>query len=139
MTAHMMVFVTTNRFSTTRPFYGPSATMRLPYPTDYTPDLVRAAVQLFDRIYRLGFHYQKCGVMLMYLSPAAYHRRDLFDTRDQARQARLMRALDRLNADHGARTVHVGNLGGSRPAWAMRQAFRSPRYTTNWKELPVVR
>jgi DNA polymerase V len=50
-----------------------------------------------------------------------------------------MRALDRLNADHGARTVHVGNLGGSRPAWAMRQWFCSPRYTTNWMELPVVR
>jgi DNA polymerase V len=50
-----------------------------------------------------------------------------------------MRALDRLNADHGARTVHVGNLGGRRPVWAMRQAFRSPRYTTNWQELPVVR
>jgi DNA polymerase V len=139
MTALIMVFVMTDRFSTTRPFYGQSATMRLPYPTDYTPDLIRAAVQLLERIYRPGFHYQKCGVMLMDLSPAAYHRRDLFDTRDQARQARLMRALDRLNADHGARTVYVGNLGGSRPAWAMRQAFRSPRYTTNWQELPVVR
>jgi DNA polymerase V len=139
MTSHLLVFVTTNRFSTTRPFYGQSASMRLPYPTDYTPDLIRAAVQLLQRIYRPGFHYQKCGVMLMDLSPAAYHRRDLFDARDQARQARLMRALDRLNADHGARTVHVGNLGGHRPVWAMRQAFRSPRYTTNWQELPVVR
>jgi transposase len=36
-------------------------------------------------------------------------------------------------------TVHFGHLGGSRPAWAMREAFRSPRYTTNWKELPIVR
>jgi len=34
--------------------------------------------------------------MLMDLSPAAYHRRDLFDTRDQARQVRLMRARNRL-------------------------------------------
>jgi len=139
MTEHVMVFVMTNRFSTTRPFYSQSATMRLPYPTDYTPDLLRAAVQLLERIYRPGFHYQKCGVMLMDLSPAAYHRRDLFNTRDQVRQSRLMCALDQLNADHGAHTVHFGNLGGSRPVWAMRQAFRSPRYTTNWKELPVVR
>jgi DNA polymerase V len=139
MTAHLMVFVTTNRFSTTRPFYGQSATIRLPYPTDYTPDLVRAAVQLLERMYRPGFHYQKCGVMLVDLSPAAYHPRDLFDTRDQVRQSRLMCALDQLNAGHGARAVHVGNLGGSRPAWAMRQAYRSPRYMTNWRELPVVR
>jgi DNA polymerase V len=139
MTAHLMVFVTTNRFSTTRPFYGQSATVRLPYPTDFTPDLIRAAVPLLERMYRPGFHYQKCGVMLMDLSPTAYHRRDLFDARDQARQARLMHALDRLNADHGARTVHVGSFGGSRPAWAMRQQCCSPRYTTQWQELPVVR
>jgi DNA polymerase V len=139
MTAHLMVFVMTNRFSTARPFYGQSAAMRLPYPADYTPDLIRGAMQLLERIYRPGFHYQKCGVMLMDLSPATYHRRDLFDTRDQARQARLMHALDHLNADYGARTVHFGNLGGSKPVWAMRQQFCSPRYTTNWAELPVVR
>jgi DNA polymerase V len=139
MAAHIMVFVMTNRFSTTQPFYSNHAAMRLPYPTDYTPDLIRAAVPLLERLYRLGFHYQKCGVMLMDLSPVAYHRRDLFNTRDQARQSRLMRALDQLNADYGARTVHVGHLGKSRPAWAMRQAFHSPRYTTNWAELPVVR
>jgi DNA polymerase V len=139
MTSHLMVFVMTNRFATTRPFYGQSATMGLSYPTDFTPDLIHAAVQLLERIYRPGFHYQKCGVMLMDLSPAAYHPRDLFDTRDQPRQARLMRALDRLNADHGGRTVHFGNLGGSRPAWAMRRQWCSPRYTTRWQELPVVR
>jgi DNA polymerase V len=139
MAAHLMVFLMTNPFATARPFYGNSAGTRLTYPTDYTPDLIRAAVALFERLYRPGFHYQKCGVMLTDLSPAAYYPRDLFDTRDHTRQARLMHALDAMNADHGARTVHVGSLGGRRPAWAMRQAFRSPRYTTRWMELPVVR
>jgi DNA polymerase V len=98
-----------------------------------------AAVALFERLYRPGFHYQKCGAMLTDLSPAAYSPRDLFDTRDHARQARLMHALDAMNADYGARSVHVGNLGGRRPTWVMRQAFRSPRYTTRWAELPLVR
>jgi DNA polymerase V len=83
--------------------------------------------------------YQKGGVMLLDLWPARQVQADLFDTRDRAREAWLMRALDALNAEHGARTVRVGNLGGTRPAWAMRQAFRSPRDTTNWRELPVVR
>jgi DNA polymerase V len=78
-------------------------------------------------------------VMLLDLSPATPVQADLFDTRDRARQERLVRALDALNTEYGARTVHVGDIGGSRPAWAMRQAFRSPRYTTHWQELPVVR
>jgi hypothetical protein len=34
--------------------------------------------------------------------------------------------------------ARVGNVGGKRPAWAMRQAFRSPRYMTRWRELVVV-
>jgi DNA polymerase V len=139
MAGQIMVFVTTNRFSASRPFYANSATVRLPYPTDFTPDLVEAATQLLESLYRPGFYYQKCGVMLLDLSPAHQQQSDLFDPRDRAREAWLMRALDSLNADYGARTVRVGNVGGKRPAWAMRQAFRSPRYTTRWRELPVVR
>jgi DNA polymerase V len=139
MAAQVMVFVTTNRFSASRPFYANSATVKLPYPTDFTPDLVEAAAQLLGTLYRPGFHYQKCGVMLLDLSPATEVQADLFDPRDRAREARLVRALDTLNTDYGARTVRVGNVGGKRPEWAMRQAFRSPRYTTNWRELPVVR
>jgi DNA polymerase V len=139
MEAQVMVFVTTNRFSSTQPFYANSATVTLPYPTDFTPDLIEAAMQLLEKLYRPGFHYQKCGVILLDLSPVMRVQADLFDTRDRRREAWLMRALDALNTDYGARTVRIGNTGGSRPAWAMRQAFRSPRYTTNWKELPVVR
>jgi DNA polymerase V len=139
MAGQVMVFVTTNRFSASQPFYANSATVKLPHPTDFTPDLIEAATRLLDRLYRPGLHYQKCGVMLLDLSLATQMQADLFDTRDHAREAWLMRALDSLNADHGARTVRVGNHGGKRPAWAMRQAFRSPRYTTQWRELLVVR
>jgi DNA polymerase V len=135
----IMVFVTTNRFAASRPFYANHATATLPYPTDFTPDLVEAAMRLLETLYRPGFAYQKCGVMLLDLSPMTHVQADLFDTRDRAREAWLMRALDTLNSDHGSHTVRVGHHGGKRPAWAMRQAFRSPRYTTNWKELPVVR
>jgi DNA polymerase V len=139
MAGQVLVFVTTNCFSAQQPFYANSATVRLSYPTDFTPDLVEAATPLLGRLYRPGFHYQKCGVMLLDLTPAHQQPADLFDTRDRAREAWLMRALDSLNAEYGARTVRVGHVGGTRPAWAMRQAFRSPRYTTRWRELPVVR
>ena len=50
MAGQLLVFVTTNRFSATQPFYANSATVRLPYPTDFTPDLVEAAVQLLERL-----------------------------------------------------------------------------------------
>jgi DNA polymerase V len=77
--------------------------------------------------------------MLPDLSPVTQVQADLFDTRDRSGEVWLMRALDSLNTEYGVRSVRVGNVGGKHPAWAMRQAFRSPCYTTNWRELPIVR
>jgi DNA polymerase V len=138
MAQHMTVFLMTNRFAADLPFYSKSASCQMQFPTDYTPDLIRCATQLLERIYRPGLQFQKCGVMLMDLTPAARHRRDLFDDRDQERYARLMKAVDSINADYGARTVHFGSFGNRRPRWTARADFRSPRYTTRWEEIPVV-
>lgn len=40
-------------------------------------------------------------------------RHDLYDNRGQHRQARLIKAVDLINAGHGARTVHFGDIGGA--------------------------
>jgi DNA polymerase V len=78
-------------------------------------------------------------MILLDLSLVTRVQTDLFDAWDRSREAWLIRALDALNTAYGARTVRVGNVGGTRPAWTMRQAFRSPRYTIRGREVPVVR
>lgn len=135
----LTVFLMTSPFAQDRPFYSNSMTRKLLFPTDYTPDLIDAAATILEKIYRPGYLYQKCGVMLTDLVPAARERHDLFDERDRQRQSRLMKALDAINSDHGMRTIHYGDLGGSKPQWGMRAAFRSPRYTTRWGDIPTVR
>lgn len=135
----LTVFLMTSPFAKDRPFYSNSMTRKLLFPSDYTPDLIDAAVTILEKIYRPGYVYQKCGVMLTDLVPAMRERHDLFDERDRQRQSRLMKAVDAINADHGTRMIHFGDLGGIRPQWAMRAGFRSPRYTTRWEEIPLVR
>ncbi|MGE0278452.1 MAG: Y-family DNA polymerase [Nitrospiraceae bacterium] len=135
----LTVFLMTSPFDKDRPFYSNSMTRKLLFPSDYTPDLIDAAATILEKIYRPGHAYQKCGVMLTDLVPATSTRHDLFDERDRQRQARLMKALDAINSDHGARAIHFGNLGGARPQWATRAGFRSPRYTTRWGEIPQAR
>jgi DNA polymerase V len=138
--AHRLtVFLMTSPFDKDRPFYSYSMTRKLLFPSDYTPDVIDAATTILEKIYRPGHAYQKCGVMLTDLIPAARERHDLFDDRDQQRQARLMKALDGINSDHGACAIHFGNLGGMKPQWATRAGFRSPRYTTRWEEILLVR
>jgi uncharacterized protein DUF4113 len=64
---------------------------------------------------------------------------DLFETNDADRQLRLMRAVDTLNRDYGARTVHFGYLGGPKPKSSLRANFISGPYMTSWSELRIVR
>lgn len=135
----LTVFLMTSLFAKDRPIYSNSMTRKLLFPTDYTPDLIDAAVTILEKIYRPGYVYQKCGVMLTDLVPAMRERHDLFDERDRQKQSRLMKAVDAINGDHGTHMIHFGDLGGIRPQWAMRAGFRSPRYTTRWEEIPLVR
>jgi DNA polymerase V len=94
MAERITVFARTDRFNPSRPCYSRTLTATLPFPTDYTPDLIRPALRLLDAIYKPGLTFQKCGVMLTVLRPVERTRRDLFETRDPERQARLMQALD---------------------------------------------
>jgi hypothetical protein len=77
--------------------------------------------------------------MLTKLVVADRTKRDLFETRDPDRQLRLMRAVDALNRDYGARTIDIGYLGGAKPKSSLRANFISGRYTTSWSELRIVR
>jgi DNA polymerase V len=101
--------------------------------------LIAPVLRLFDAIRKPGLGFQKCGIMLTNLVVADRTKRDLFETDDPDRQLRLMRAVDALNRDYGARTVHFGYLGGPKPKSSLRANFISGRYTTSWSELRIVR
>ena len=55
-----------------------------------------------------------------------------------AKGERLMAAMDAINARFGRDAVRLAACGIEQP-WQMRQAARSPRYTTVWDELPTAR
>jgi DNA polymerase V len=55
-----------------------------------------------------------------------------------------MSAMDTLNNRFGRDSVRLGTTavasnGAEVAVWATRQERRSPRYTTRWDEIPVVR
>jgi DNA polymerase V len=85
-----------------------------------------------------GYRYKKAGGILTALVPAHQVQTHLFDRHDRERSQRLMAALDALNTQWGAGTVRYGAVG-VQPRWTMRCGRRSPRYTTRWQELVVVR
>jgi DNA polymerase V len=133
------VFVQTNRFRDNDPQYNASVVVPLADATDDTMALTATALSGLRHIYREGFAYKKCGVMLMELGAKANRQETLFDdVAARIKSAKAMAVMDKLNLAFGRGTIRVGAAGVTQ-RWAMRSENRSPRYTTNWKELPVAR
>lgn len=74
----------------------------------------------------------------MDLSEAAHQQTSLFQSTLDPRAALKMQALDALNERFGRGTIRSASCGTTK-SWAMRSGARSPRFTTQWDELPVAR
>ncbi|KTD60822.1 Y-family DNA polymerase [Legionella shakespearei] len=138
---HLSIMIQTNRFRQDLPQYQQSIGFKLVSPTDDLRYLTRCAKFCLRKIFRPGFHYQKVGVYLGDLVEKKYLQLDLFNQRsDEERQQteQLMSVFDSINKKFGRHTVRLAAEGHVRP-WAMRIQMRSPSYTTEWSELPVVR
>ncbi len=132
----LTVSLTTNEFKE-GPQYSNSLTLKLPVVTDSTSELIRCALQGIRAIYRDGYRYKKAGVMLTGLVPVGQTQADLFDSHDRRKAMRLMAALDSINDRWGAGTLQYA-ASGITNAWKTQFHRRSPAYTTQWSELPIV-
>lgn len=124
------------------PRFSRSILVPLVRPTADTRLLVEAAAAGMRAIYLPGFNLIKAGVILMDLVGPDVHQDELaFEDPPVRDLGPLMSALDGLNARYGKGTVHVASTGQTRANqdWSMRQERRTPRYTTEWSELPTAR
>lgn len=135
---HMVVFLHNSPFAKTEPFYSNSASFLLPHATSDTAELITHACNGLKPIYRPGFHYAKCGVMLTELVSEGQEQRDLFDSRDQDRRRRLMAALDSVNSRMGRDTLFYA-AAGIRRDWRAFANMKSQHFTTAWDQMPIVK
>ena len=133
----LQVFVHTNQFRPEDPQYSNAVTIPLPYPTSDTRKLAAAAAMGLRAIYKNGFMYKKCGVMLLDLTPAGVIQRSLFDAVEENYQhsATVMAALDGINSRFGRDTLKVAAAGIAK-RWVARAENKTQCFTTRWSELP---
>jgi len=135
--AFLTAFIRTNHFNQSIPHYENSHTIRLPFPTAFTPDLITSALKGLKAIFQDGFQYKKAGVMLSKITPLAHVQPDLFgdvSLFDYYRKRKLMTVVDAINAMYGRDNLYFAVQGSSRP-WKMRQSKLSGRFTTQWSEI----
>ncbi|MDN3904366.1 Y-family DNA polymerase [Arthrobacter sp. YD2] len=135
----LTAYAGTSHFSTSAASF-PSATVRLAAPTSDPVLLSRAAVNALDAQVVEGVPYTKAGVMLSGLEAAGAQ--PLFEEFVSAQERRnLGELLGRVTDKYGAASIGLGIAGmaTAKPEWTMSRKYSSPRYTTEWSELPVVK
>ncbi len=129
------VFAHTNPFKENQKQYKGSVVVKFDYTTQDTKLLIDAATQGLQSLFRKGYLYKKAGVMLDDIMPESVCQLNLFA--DDFKQSNLSKSIDGINARMGAGAVRFAAMDIGHD-WRMNQQSRSPKYTTNWKDLPLV-
>lgn len=120
------------------PRYANVISLALPAPTDDTRDILALAQRGLSQIYRPGYPFSKCSILLMDLSQRGELTPDLFAPKPRPGSEQLMKVIDLINQREGRGSVRIGRVP-KKPKWAMKREMLSQRYTTRWDELIGVR
>lgn len=116
----------------------PSVNVPLPMPTADPVILTKAAHALLPRIVE-GVRYVRAGIMVTDLRPSGNQKPlELFENAHEEQGIGTL--LEDVSKKYGRGSIglgHAGIKGG--PDWTMKRDMLSPRYTTEWAELPIVR
>lgn len=117
--------------------YANWASVKLPYRTSYTPDILQGALQCLKKIYREGFGYKTVMVNLMDLADVNLQQ-ELFRNNELAEGKRkIMAQMESMNEKYGRNTIRLtSSLTAS--GWEMQRNNLSPCYTTRLSDIPEV-
>ena len=132
------VFARTNPFRLQDEQYSNILSCKLNLPTNDTRDILHATKMLSRKVYKSGYNFIKAGVMLSDFYDKDVYQSDFFipDSR-RPKSEKLMKTIDKINATGGNRITFAAQ--GIRKPWSMQRHFQSPKYTTNWNDLLVVK
>ncbi|MGM0432725.1 MAG: DUF4113 domain-containing protein [Spirochaetota bacterium] len=134
-TERVTVFLQTSRYK--EPCYANSMDIRLPYSTNYLPDILRFALYGLRSMYINGYLYTKTGIYLDEIDREYRYQPELIDSGQQKRKI-AARSIYEIQRKHGAQSI-MCRSGSYTAGWNMQRNSLSRRYTTQWGELPTAR
>lgn len=132
------VSLETNQHSAIDKQYRNKIKIALDAPTDSTIKLTKEALQGLKKIYRPGFRYKKVGVNLLQIVKRHEIQTDLFAKPHKSESDTITRIMDDLNSRFGKNKIKLATVGNRENQWALIKEHRSPRFTTQWKELMAI-
>ena len=136
--AQVSVFISTSKFNKQLQYRGFNS-FQFPCPVDDTRSILMGANKALNTIFRDGYPYAKAGVLLSQFSHPTFIQKSLFEVTDQQhlkQDTNLMQTIDGLNGDQTQIYYASQCPSGSSP---IQKEMVSPKYTTNWWELPTTK
>ena len=134
----LSVFIRSSYFTQHQPQYSQVLTGHLVYPSDDTRDFIELAQRLLHRLWRAGPAYAKASVMLGDFYAPGVFQLGLFDeAKPQPKSKELMKLLDGINHSGKGNIQFAGQ--GLNADWRMKRGQLSPRYTTQWRHIPIIK
>jgi len=129
-------FVTTNR---NKPGYRRwMEEIYFDTPTNDTGLLISKLLEAFQPLYSSAHRYHRAGVLLYDFVPGGHLQTDLLgivQTDVHERSLSRMKAVDAINKRYGKNRIHYAAEDLSH-SWEPKRQLRSPRYVSDWNELP---
>ncbi len=110
----------------------------LPVATSLTHQLIKPAIELVERLFEQGMVYKKAGVMLSDIVLDTSIQGNLFLSETKNKTRFLMDVMDNINFSQRGDVLKFAASGTTRN-WKMQQNFHSPKYTSRWDDLCVVK
>jgi DNA polymerase V len=107
-------------------------------PTNDTFALLKVAEILIESLFKPGVPYKKAGILLTQLTPESVGQLSMFPSANDSKTIGLMRVIDDINEGAGKGSLLLGSRLKT-TAWQSSKISQSPDYTTNWKDIAVVK
>tara|TARA_B100000945_G_scaffold282363_1_gene250697 strand:- start:171 stop:1433 length:1263 start_codon:yes stop_codon:yes gene_type:complete len=134
--SQVSIFIRTSPFNKNQPQYSGIKTIELFTPTNDTRDILKAIKKGLLLIFKPGYNYAKAGIILNKFSNEQIKQYSLLKDPDKPKDnTKFMKYIDKMNTYENQ--IYFASQNTKR--WSpMKQNMTSPKYTTNWYELPKV-
>lgn len=134
------VFMFTNWFREDLDQYYPTTSIRLPVPASSAQEIVGAALKAARVIFKPGFKYKKCGVVVSDIVDAGAIQTSLFDFDDSLRERndKISKVMDLVNSS-GENVLRLASQRPGHYASGIRREHCSKLFSTDWNELMEVK
>jgi DNA polymerase V len=132
---HLSLYIITNRFKEIPQYYG-SGQGQFNQGEQAPHVMIKKALEILDEIYKYGYEYRKCGVLLSDLRPKTERQLSLLEN-DFLENEKVTDVIDAINKKFGPQSIKV--LSCNQKKKNALQTKLSPNYTTSWSELLLIK